>query len=361
VNLVVQPGLGRSTAKRPPWRGLLDLVAVGLASYALWFTTPVGALLSRTVAFVTGTPARTRPLIAYFRTQTEQAEIKRAVLDVVRRPPPEAPVTRVADKFGVSPSLARALVMVSSDGKTDPTGHFQVSLGQVGQRSLIVVGLNWPTNGTAAEKEAILIDGVARLQKRLGGVEAAVAALAVDLAQVRYALDRARAAGTEHPERFTSFGPYLPAKPRAEASPLVHGTFALATAYAMGWPVASEARVSSPFGPRVHPVLGVTQKHLGLDLAVPTGTPVAAIAAGEVIIAGVDAVNGRFVKIDHGHGLVSAYCHGSSLQVSRGGDVKQGQVVLSSGASGRVSGPHLHFQLELDGVPIDPELFRPGG
>lgn len=336
-------------------------MAVALASYALWFTTPVGALLGRTVAFVTGTPARTRPLIAYFRTQTEQAELKKAVLEVVRRPPPKAPVVSVADQFGVSPALARALVMVSSDGKTDSAGHFQVVLGRTGQRSLLVVGLSWPTNGTAAERETMLIDAVARLQKRLGGVEAAVAALAVDLAQLRYALDRAKAAGAAHPERFAAFGPYLPALPRAEASPLVHGTFALATAYAMDWPVAPEVRVTSPFGPRVHPVLGVTQKHLGVDLAVPTGTPVAAIAAGEVAIAGVDAVNGRFVKIDHGHGLVSAYCHGSSLQVSRGAEVKQGQVVLSSGASGRVSGPHLHFQLELDGAPVDPELFRPGG
>lgn len=355
----MQPGLGSATRGRPPWRGLFDLLAVALASYALWFTTPVGALLGRTVAFVTGTPARTRPLIAYFRTQTEQAELQRAVLEVVRRPPAQAPVVGVAQKYGVAPSLARALVMVSSDGKTDPTGHFQVSLGRTGQRSLTVVGLEWPTKGTAAEKEAILVEAVARLDKRLGGVEAAVTALAVDLAQVRYALDRAKAARVVHPERFASFGTYLPAQPRAEASPLVHGTFALATAYAMDWPVARGVRVSSPFGPRVHPVLGVTQKHLGVDLAVPTGTPVAAIAAGQVIIAGVDAVNGRFVKIDHGHGLVSAYCHGASVEVSRGGEVKQGEVVLSSGASGRVSGPHLHFQLELDGVPIDPELFRP--
>jgi murein DD-endopeptidase len=259
----------------------------------------------------------------------------------------------------MSPALARALVMIAANGKTDASGHFEVALSQVGQLSLAVVGKTWKPTAPAKDREVLLLEGVALLSKRLGSDEAAVVALAVELAQVRYAQDRAIAAGTEHPDRFSGFGPYLPAKARQDVSPLINGTFALMTAYQLKWPVPIETRVSSPFGDRNHPVLGRQQMHKGVDLAVPSGTPIWAIAPGIVTIAGQDAINGRFVKLDHGHGLTSAYCHGSNLEVARGDQVKGGAVVISSGASGRVSGPHLHFQLELDGVPIDPQLFQP--
>lgn len=344
---------------RPRLRGLVDLLAVAFACYALWFTTPMGALLSRTVGFLTGSPGRSRPLIAYFRTQTEQAELPKAVLEVVAHPRPAPKVIGLAQSVGLDPALARGLLMVTSDGQVDGQGHSEVQLNAAGERALLVVGLNWPKGGTAEVRERLLVEGVAKLGRRLGGPEAAVAALKVDVAQVRWAIDRARAAGQREPERFSAFGPYLPARRREEVAPLIHGTFALATAFDLVWPVELGAKVSSPFGERVHPVLGVTRPHLGVDLAVPTGTPVKVVAAGQVTIAGVDAVNGRFVKVDHGHGLVSAYCHGSAHRVERGDQVAAGRVVMDSGASGRVSGPHLHFQLELDGVPVDPELFRP--
>lgn len=82
-----------------------------------------------------------------------------------------------------------------------------------------------------------------------------------------------------------------------------------------------------------------------------------AVAEGRVVYASRDAVNGHFVKIDHGHGLTSAYCHASALDVARGEAVTKGARLLRSGATGRATGPHLHLQLELNGHPIDPELF----
>ena len=72
-----------------------------------------------------------------------------------------------------------------------------------------------------------------------------------------------------------------------------------------------------------------------------------------------DAVNGRVLVIDHGHGVTTAYCHNSRLVASEGAEVKRGQVVSRSGNTGRSTGPHLHFQLALLETPVDPLAFRP--
>ena len=132
----------------------------------------------------------------------------------------------------------------------------------------------------------------------------------------------------------------------------------LVTAMRLGWPVVEEARVTSAFGWRWHPMLGRQQLHTGVDLAVPLGTPVRASAAGVVTRASEDAVNGRLVIIDHGRGVTTAYCHNQKLEARVGQTVEMGQIVAFSGSTGRSSGPHLHYQVELSGTPVDPFRFR---
>jgi murein DD-endopeptidase MepM/ murein hydrolase activator NlpD len=96
-----------------------------------------------------------------------------------------------------------------------------------------------------------------------------------------------------------------------------------------------------------------------MDIAASTGTPVLSPSAGEVIESGDFFFSGNLVYIDHGQGLISMFAHLSEIDVEIGDRVKKGQVVGKVGATGRVTGPHLHWSLGLNGSWIDPALFLP--
>ncbi|WP_434798952.1 murein hydrolase activator EnvC family protein [Terrisporobacter vanillatitrophus] len=120
------------------------------------------------------------------------------------------------------------------------------------------------------------------------------------------------------------------------------------------WPVPGYSTISSPFGYRIHPVLGVKKLHTGIDIPAPTGTPAVAVASGTVIYSGVQGSYGNTVMIRHDNGLVSLYAHNSSLVVKVGDKVKKGQVVTKIGSTGRSTGPHLHFEIRVNGTPQNP-------
>ena len=94
--------------------------------------------------------------------------------------------------------------------------------------------------------------------------------------------------------------------------------------------------------------------HEGIDIAVGQGTPVHAAAAGTVIYAGWMEGYGNLVVIDHGNGLSTAYGHNSSLASSVGQSVAAGQVIAYSGSTGHSTGPHVHFEVRVNGAPVDP-------
>lgn len=101
---------------------------------------------------------------------------------------------------------------------------------------------------------------------------------------------------------------------------------------------------------------GLDGQHPGLDIAVPTDSYIRAAGGGVVTDVGDDPVYGRFVVIDHGGGYTTLYGHASETLVVLGQEVRERQVVALSGSTGRSTGPHLHFEVLLDGVPIDPLL-----
>lgn len=172
------------------------------------------------------------------------------------------------------------------------------------------------------------------------------------------AIRRARSAGASAPERYAAHRAYLPSREAAEVDALLDEIPPMATALSLMWPVSTEARISSPFGYRDHPTLKKRKFHNGVDVAVPIGTPVHAAGGGRVSGAKENNVSGRYVVLDHGHGVTTSYCHGDVLHVSRGDSVDAGSLIMDSGNTGRSTGPHLHFILKINGTAIDPLPFR---
>lgn len=113
-------------------------------------------------------------------------------------------------------------------------------------------------------------------------------------------------------------------------------------------------RMSSGFGMRRHPISGRSKMHTGVDWAAPTGTPIKAAGAGKVITAAYLRGYGNTVVIDHGGGISTLYGHCSRLFVSSGQSVTTGQKIAAVGSTGYSTGPHLHFEVRVNGKPVNP-------
>jgi murein DD-endopeptidase MepM/ murein hydrolase activator NlpD len=117
-------------------------------------------------------------------------------------------------------------------------------------------------------------------------------------------------------------------------------------------PVPGE--ITSGFGSRRHPIFGTLRMHTGVDFSASTGTPVRAAADGVVVVAGERGGYGNTVTLDHGNALATLYAHLSRIAVGDGATVTRGSVVGYAGSTGYSTGPHLHFEVRINGNPVDP-------
>ena len=122
-----------------------------------------------------------------------------------------------------------------------------------------------------------------------------------------------------------------------------------------GW----ESVVTSEFGYRNDPFTGETRGHTGMDLAVPTGTPIRAALPGTVTVSQYNSSYGYYVIIDHGNGLSTLYGHNSRLLAQVGQTVEAGDIISLSGSTGRSTGPHLHFEVRVNGERTNPRYYLP--
>ena len=125
-------------------------------------------------------------------------------------------------------------------------------------------------------------------------------------------------------------------------------------------PLLGRLEVTSPFGARTDPFLGRPALHTGVDLREGYGTDIRATGAGRVAFAGTAGGYGNMVEIDHGNGLSTRYAHMGGIAVVEGQTVARGTVVGFVGATGRATGPHLHYEVRIDGEPVDPTRFLAG-
>ncbi len=199
-------------------------------------------------------------------------------------------------------------------------------------------------------------DSIAAEERALASARAAVQSRQADLVATRRrreaALERVEGSEKELDGAVASIQAELAATLAATGSvPLPAGPIRGGNGSGLIWPV--DGPVVSGFGPR----FGGSEFHPGIDIAVPSGTPIRAAAAGTVIFTEPEASSGgygNFTCIDHGGGLSTCYAHQESFAVSAGQQVSQGQVIGYSDCTGRCFGPHVHFEVRIGGAPTDP-------
>ena len=122
----------------------------------------------------------------------------------------------------------------------------------------------------------------------------------------------------------------------------------------MSWPVPGYTRITSQYGMRTHPITGIYKLHTGVDIGAPRGSNFIAANDGIVIKAEYNIAYGNMVVIDHGGGITTLYAHGDEILVEIGQKVTQGTPILIVGSTGYSTGPHAHFEVRVNGNPVEP-------
>ena len=193
-----------------------------------------------------------------------------------------------------------------------------------------------------AAKEKLVASAADRkkeAEKKQAAKQAIIDKMETDRATQERIINENRAASKEV-EQMIRNSRYQPASP------------ALSGGGALNWPLGGP--ITSPFGWRVHPITGASRFHSGIDIGGDYGDTIHAAGAGIVSYAGWISGYGYAVIIDHGGGISTLYGHNQALLVSEGQSVSQGQAIAECGSTGNSTGPHCHFEVRVDGEPVDP-------
>ncbi len=330
------------------------------------FTAQVGALAARQdqVESRTALVAALAERIESVRPSDAKANESAAV------PQSEAPI--------VAPSAP-------ADGKPHPTGFdLQLRSGASGSSNpggSTMSPIDFDTDLPFATRIRLLINRYDRVDRQDLAILAdlqrpanlLVARIRTALAATGLSVDRLRASEPSQ-TRVGMGGPFVPLPILSDGSSFAAAANQAETAIAtaerlrrvlphvpLQIPLPGDPGISSEFGPRIDPFLGTPALHTGVDLVDGYGAPVRATAAGRVVNAGFDGGYGDMVEVDHGNGLSTRYAHLSSIDVVPGQSVSPGTVLGHIGATGRATGPHLHYEVRIDGQPVDPIRFMRAG
>ncbi|HVB89580.1 MAG TPA: M23 family metallopeptidase [Beijerinckiaceae bacterium] len=226
-------------------------------------------------------------------------------------------------------------------------------------------------NADLSGVEVKQLKAVVRIER---SVAKEAARIRLAMAQTGLGLDRIKGDGASLADYGDVGGPFVPIKFEPGASPLDNQLHRLETQIVedekidralpylpFRQPLAGTLYTTSPFGVRLDPFLGRLAMHTGNDFRGAIGTKVMATAAGRVAAAGYDGGYGNRVVVDHGHGLSTLYAHLSAIDVVKGQKITAGQTVGLLGSTGRSTGPHLHYEVRIDGRPVDPIPFVKAG
>ena len=316
--------------------GMLDLTLVLVLLYAVYAMTPFGALVETGARWAWG-DGRRPDLFATFSGRVGMTQGANQGPSLKTEPTDPA-ILRVARASGAPSDMLTAWVDAfgsCNDGECEVAAP--PSIASAGSVPL-------------ADAAVSLASATDRFQ---GDWTLGLESLFVGEVPLRGALAKARESTPESIETPEVHGQHLPPTLRRGAftdAMAIIGRHRLVT---LSWPASTTFRITSPFGMRTHPVTGKEKLHNGTDIGCPTGTPLSSPHRGQVSRVGSDSISGKYLKLDHGTGIETTFCHLSSIDVEQGQWVQLGQIVAASGATGRITGPHLHYILRIDGEPVD--------
>lgn len=333
----------------PRQRGLLDATLALLLLYAVWSRTPCGAL--PVFALRTYQRLPTPDLIATFRGRETHVHIDTPLIEQGHLAAQAVPavVRDVARATGADPVLLHSIVAAEPEGcrgtacVVDAPPRLAEVLPEVAGRG-----------------EVGLLDmarAVVAARARVGSDELGLEALYVGVTPVERAVAQARHSSVDGADDVEVHGQFFSAGVRRGPLQGALRVLALHRLRTLAWPADEHWPITSSYGMRVHPVLGEARLHNGTDIATPIGAPIYSAHHGVVMRRGRDSVNGNWLKIAHGLGIESTYCHLEEVIAPAGERVARKQHIGRAGATGRVTGPHLHYVLRVGGVTVDAEHY----
>ena len=407
--LTVSRGAGMKTVAIRSWLAhialallpLLLVAGLGSTLYLVFHDDLMASLMARQTAMQYAYEDKIEGLRQDLERQSAQVRTERAKVDTTmhdlfaREATLETRAAVVADiathtaSLGIAPALPQAIVGQVQTLPAGLLGYAPPQADGTKPHPLRELPMRGP-GGTAEDHASLMDDAAVPLGDRL-----AAAAMSLDRVERDQTVAVARIGATARnrvikmrdlietaglsPDRYLGKpqagvgGPFVPLPDGADAA------FGLAVANLRGvldsdaqlrgalaripvaMPLSGHPDITSPFGARLDPFLGRPALHTGVDLREGYGSDIRATGAGRVVLAGVAGGYGNMVEVDHGNGLTTRYAHMGEILVAEGQTVGRGTVLGHVGATGRATGPHLHYEVRIDGEPVDPTRFMDAG